>query len=70
MIMAYKNHPWASEQFPGALICDAASRLNKIKGSTDRVWLEQVIKHRDTQTTVRLAAGRRLRKLQQGSGIN
>jgi len=59
--MATKSHPWASSFCPGAFICDAESRLAHVKTSTDADWLKQVILHRDTQISVRLAAERRLR---------
>lgn len=58
--MSAKN-PWASKVYPGAVICDAASRLQCVKASTDADWLERVIRCRDTQKTVRAAARGRLR---------
>jgi hypothetical protein len=59
--MTTKSHPWASSAFPGALVCDAESRLALVKQSTDADWLERVIGFRNTQKSVRLAAERRLR---------
>lgn len=43
--------------------CDAESRLSLVKQSTDPDWLRAVIRDRDVQSTVRLAAERRLRKV-------
>jgi hypothetical protein len=43
--------------------CGAADRLFDVRRSQDLEWLQAVIKDRDVQTTVRLAAERRLRKL-------
>lgn len=45
------------------LTCDSESRLSQVKQSTDPDWLRAVIRDRDVQSTVRLAAERRLRKL-------
>lgn len=43
--------------------CDAQSRLQEIRKSSDREWLRAVIKNRDTQKTVRTAARARLRRV-------
>lgn len=43
--------------------CDAASRIDLVKESADAEWLQAVIKDRDVQSSVRLAAERRLRWL-------
>jgi len=44
-------------------ICDSENRIQKIKSSTDIVWLSRVLAYRDNQVSVRRAAERRLRKL-------
>jgi hypothetical protein len=41
--------------------CGVVDRIAMVKASCDADWLEAVIKHCDTQKTVRLAAERRLR---------
>lgn len=43
--------------------CGVEDRLREVKRSTDIEWLREVIRDRDMQTTVRLAAERRHRKL-------
>lgn len=43
--------------------CDAATRLDRVKVSTDKVWLNRVRRDPNTQANVRHAADRRLRKL-------
>ncbi len=45
------------------LTCGVEDRLREVKRSTDIDWLREVIRDRDVQTTVRLAAERRHRKL-------
>lgn len=69
MTALQKHHgPFAEIAPPGCPVrtvvtCDAASRLSLIKSNTDPEWLRAVIRDRDVQSTVRLAAERRLRKL-------
>jgi hypothetical protein len=43
--------------------CDASSRTALVKESTDAEWLQAVIRDRDVQASVRLAAERRLRRI-------
>lgn len=62
------NSPWtipapSTYPIPVISICDAGSRLDRVRKSSDRVWLDRVARDRDSQTNVRLAAERRLRKL-------
>lgn len=65
-----KSGPFAVPVPPGfpikqahLTICAAASRLDLLKKSTDANWLQAVIRDRDVQATVRLAAQRRLRAI-------
>ena len=50
--------------------CDAESRIAQVKESTDFDWLRAVMLDRDVQSTVRLAAERRLRKLHKQSNAS
>lgn len=43
------------------IVCDAASRLDLVKTSTDAEWLQRVIKYPSSQKSVKQAAERRLR---------
>jgi hypothetical protein len=43
--------------------CDGQDRIRLVRASTDPDWLRAVLRDRDVQSTVRLAAERRLRKL-------
>jgi hypothetical protein len=45
------------------MTCDATDRLREVKASTDKSWLNRVMRDPDTQANVRHAADRRLRKL-------
>jgi hypothetical protein len=49
---------WGAEY---TVTCDAGDRIRMVRESCDAEWLEAVIKHKDTQKTVRAAAERRLR---------
>lgn len=46
---------------PFVVVGDAVDRIRLVKQSTDADWLKAVIRDRDCQATVRLAAERRLR---------
>lgn len=48
---------------PVVITGDGGDRVRLVRESTDPEWLRAVIKDRDVQTSVRLAAERRLRKL-------
>lgn len=65
-----KHGPFAKDvswmKWPGrdyVVTCDAKDRINQVKESCDADWLQAVIRDRDVQATVRLAAERRLRKV-------
>jgi hypothetical protein len=60
--------PWTKPAPAGWLTsevttCDAATRLAHVKASTDKSWLNRVMRDSNTQVNVRQAADRRLRKL-------
>jgi hypothetical protein len=60
-------NPWlveSREQPPGCQTCDGHDRVEEIKASTDVAWLRRVLAWPDNQLTVRMAAERRLRRLQ------
>jgi hypothetical protein len=45
------------------VLCDVDSRLSRVHESTDREWLDAVVRDGDVQLRVRMAAKTRLRKL-------
>lgn len=53
---------WPGTEF--VVTSDGQERIRMVKESNDPEWLQAVIRDRDVQSTVRLAAERRLRKLQ------
>jgi hypothetical protein len=64
--MSDKTHPfYAGTTFDGhdTFYTDVESKLDKVKASTDRAWLDRVVRDQDSQITVRQAAQRRLRKM-------
>jgi hypothetical protein len=63
-----KHGPFAKDvswmRWPGrdhVLTCGVDDRIKQVKESTDADWLKAVIRDRDVQATVRIAAERRLR---------
>jgi hypothetical protein len=66
--MKDQTSPWTKPAPAGwpvreVTTCDAATRLDQVKASTDKAWLNRVMRDPDTQANVRHAADRRLRKL-------
>ena len=63
--MTDPKHPWAVDVCgTWAMTCDASSRIDQIKRSTDVAWLRKVAQPKfSDQVTVREAAERRLRIL-------
>lgn len=63
-----KKHGPFAKASPGWIVpitvtCEAGDRIRLVRESTDPEWLVAVIKDRNMQTTVRLAAERRFNKL-------
>jgi len=52
---------WPGKSY--VITSDGRDRLRLVKESTDPEWLRAVIRDRDVQSTVRLAAERRLRRI-------
>jgi hypothetical protein len=68
------NDPWRVDDEKYGYVgstCVVDDRVQMIRKSTDQAWLERVLawKPKQTQSTVRLAAERRLRKLQRDEYI-
>lgn len=68
-VIQHQHGPFARKsEYPAfgrdyTVTCDGQDRIRMVKESTDPDWLRAVIRDRDVQSTVRLAAERRLRKL-------
>ncbi len=61
-------NPWAVQYGrDDTEIVDAASRIDAILRSNNRLWLQSVLRWSDNQMSVRVAAERRLRLLAKGA---
>ncbi|NQU75723.1 MAG: hypothetical protein HQ546_05355 [Planctomycetes bacterium] len=63
------KNPWETgEVYAGirSAWCDATSRIDRVRETTDAAKFRDMIAWPDTQKTVRLAAERRLRKIEKG----
>lgn len=58
--------PWATGKVYSGITSrwiDAQSRMERVRESTDYEWLDRVVACKDTQKTVRAAAGAKMRRL-------
>ena len=60
-----KRDPWNANMpgYPKCRYCAANDRMEKVRASCDLAWLSDVVQCADTQTTVRVAAERKIARL-------